>query len=143
MGVIIKWLKDNFGLVLKNIKKCICSIKDYIKYKDLIPTIISENATLKKELDKYKQVERAKDGNYMLQIETNMPICPVCWSDDKFVPIYDNGEGSYKCSKCGSCNTFNFERKKQVQENFFAETNRIVAERKKYQEDHQFRSFLN
>lgn len=66
-----------------------------------IKKLENEINSLNSELDKYRLVEKAIDGDFLIQIETNTPVCPVCWSSNKqAVPIYTDNDGYFTCSRC-------------------------------------------
>lgn len=66
-----------------------------------IKNLENEINSLNSELDKYRLVEKATDGDFFIQIETNTPICPVCWSSNKqATPIYTDNDGYFTCSIC-------------------------------------------
>lgn len=74
----------------------ISRLNSVIKEKD------NEIKELKQQLDKFVSVDQSTKGNFLILKEKNMPICPVCWSNDKnAIPIYANKEGKYKCGACG------------------------------------------
>jgi|GEM_PF-4968926 len=85
--------------------------------------------TLTDELDKYRLVQKATDGEVLIQKETNTRICPICWSDSqKPIPVFDGGDGYYTCSKCKHKGIHSYaavDAAKRRTEQFFDEINAI------------------
>lgn len=61
-----------------------------------------EIGELRKKLDIYEAVEQSTTGDYLVQKESGMAICPICWPDrHKPIPIYEEGDtGKFVCSCC-------------------------------------------
>lgn len=57
---------------------------------------------LRKELDLYEAVKQSATGEYLVQKETDMAICPICWPKiHKAIPIYEDSDtGKFTCGCC-------------------------------------------